>query len=96
MNKIVIASLVSMMLSGVVIAGDSGQAKNATFGIECVRWSSDATQIICGPYPWRRKDPAEITFSSVKDIYERGYRVVAMYDIEGAYGRTEFVIEKQQ
>lgn len=96
MKKIVIASFVSMMLSGVVIAGESGQARNATFGIECVRWSNNATQIICGPYPWRRNDPAEITFSSVKDIYERGYKVVSMYDIEGVSGRTVFVIERQQ
>jgi hypothetical protein len=96
MKKIVIASIVSVMLPGVAIAADSGQTRDAIFGIECVRWSNDATQIICGAHPWRRNDPAEITFSSVKDIYERGYRVISMYNIEGVSGRTVFVIEKQK
>lgn len=94
MKKIVIAGCF-MILSGVVTAGESGSRENSSFGIECVRWSADARQISCGTHPWRRDEPAEMTFGSIKEIYARGFKVVTMYDIAGTYGRTVIVIEKR-
>lgn len=92
-NRIVAPLL--LMMSSAAIAEDLTQAKNQAFGIECVRWSVDASKIYCGQHPWKRNEPPELTFTSVKEMYEKGFKVVAMLDIAGASGRTVFVIEKQ-
>jgi hypothetical protein len=90
-----IMALLLLMLSSAAIAGDLAQEKRLVLGIECVRWSADASNIYCGQHPWKRNETPELTFTSVKEMYEKGFRVVAMLDIAGAYGRTVFVIEKQ-
>lgn len=96
MKKIFIASLVCMVFSSVANADNApAAASKNTFGIDCVRWSSNVAQINCGVNPWRRNAPAELSFSSVKDIYEQGYKVVSMNTVNDAYPYTEFVIEKQ-
>ena len=98
MKKILIATIAAAATFAASSANADQSALSMTsgpYGIECVRWDANALQIYCGPHPWNKREPAVITFSSIQDIYDHGYRVVSMHEMNDAYGYADIVIEKR-
>ena len=98
MKKILIATIAAAAAFAAISASADQSIPSTTttpFGIECVRWDANALQIYCGPHPWNKREPAVITFSSIQNIYDHGYRVVSMHEMNDAYGYADIVIEKR-